>query len=321
MLRLNNRFFAVLGPNDGGGASGGAGSGAGGGAGGDSGGSGDGGGASGGAGGAGGAGGDSGASWLGSFPADLKGYVELKGFKDPVALASSYKELEKAIGVPKEKLLRLPDKDDDPAWNDIFSKLGRPEKPENYEVKVPAGMPDDFAKWAQENFHKLGITKKQGETLAAKWAERIQTQQQEAVGKAEIAQADQLKALKTEWGAAAVQNAKIVDDFTAAAGIDAKTQEKIEAVLGVDGYSKLMHGIVQKFGIKLGEDQYHGPSGGGSNSFGVLSPNQAKARIQELQSDPEWTKRYTNGGEKENREFTQLFAWAYPDQQDEQVFT
>jgi len=55
-----------------------------------------------------GAGGAGGEWYAGIADEGLRGYVQTKGFKDPGALAESYRNLEKLQGVPQERLLKLP---------------------------------------------------------------------------------------------------------------------------------------------------------------------------------------------------------------------
>src|SRR4051812_22872278 len=65
------------------------------------------------------------APWYGGVAdAELRGFAELKGWKSPDDALVSYRNLEKLQGVPPERLLKLPEKADDPAWSEIHGKLG-----------------------------------------------------------------------------------------------------------------------------------------------------------------------------------------------------
>src|SRR5690606_18358521 len=66
--------------------------------------------------------------WTSGFSDDLKGFVQNKGFKDPASVLDSYRNLEKLMGTPKERLLRLPENMDDAnAMGEIYTRLGRPQ--------------------------------------------------------------------------------------------------------------------------------------------------------------------------------------------------
>src|SRR5690349_8033208 len=88
------------------------------------------------------------AKWYSGFESpELRGFVETKGWKDPGAAVESYRQLEKTIGVPAERLLKLPDKADAPEWKEIRAKVGvgAPEKPEDYGIPVPEGIDPGYA--------------------------------------------------------------------------------------------------------------------------------------------------------------------------------
>lgn len=259
------------------------------------------------------AGAGTGNPWFSGFKADdVRGYIEQKGFKDPESLASAYWNLEKTRGVPQERLLTLPADDKPESWGPVYNKLGRPEKPEGYDVKGADGTPADFLAWQRQTFHELGLSKKQGDALSAKWNELVtasaagdQTAAKEALGQ-------QITKLKQEWGAAAKQNIEVVDAMVEKLGLDEATQKKMEGVLGFDGFAKLLYGMTQKFGIKLGESEFHGSDGGTSADFGAMTPASAKARRDELLSDPTYYKAWSAGDIAKKSEIDRLFKFIYP---------
>jgi hypothetical protein len=88
-----------------------------------------------------------------------------KGLDDVV---TSYRELESKLG----KSLTPPPDDAKPEdWNAFYAKLGRPEKPEAYEFKLPEGLPEnfpydgknavEFKNWA----HEAGLTPRQAQAV------------------------------------------------------------------------------------------------------------------------------------------------------------
>lgn len=254
--------------------------------------------------------------WTDGLADDLKGYVELKGFKDAGSVVSSYREFEKLHGVPKERLMKLPENlDDDTAMGEVYSRIGRPEKPEGYTLKVPEGVKPEFSQWAQQEFHKLGLTKKQGEKLVESWNARALADHDAATTAAKDAAQQQVQKLKEEWGAAYDQNSELVEKYLAKIGVDEKTLNALDHALGIDVVTKLFFNSMQKFGIgasQLGEHTFHGDDKGGGtgNGFGILSPAAANARLEELQTDKEWIARYAAGGKAEAAEFDRLTRWS-----------
>lgn len=248
-------------------------------------------------------------SWIDGFSEDLKGYVENKGFKDPATVVDSYRNLEKLLG-SRDKLLKLPDKEDDAeAWKEIYNKLGRPEKPEDYKLQAPDMDKDNgFSKWAEGTFHELGLSRKQAEGLAQKWNDYVAQGAQSLKENAQEKLKQEEAALKKEWGAAYEQNANIVDRAASALGLDDKTLQSLRDSMGSAAAMKFIHNL----GTKLGEGEYvSGNNQGGG--FGVLSPAAARNRIQALKADPDFVRRYTSGDAAAREEMTRLHQWANPE--------
>lgn len=249
--------------------------------------------------------GGQGQDWTSSLSDDLRGYVQNKGFKDPANILESYRNLEKFHGVPQERLLRLPEKEDDPEWNGIYERLGRPKEAKEYQIKVPEKMGDPkFAEWAKGTFHELGLSKKQAEKLAEKWngyigntlAERDQQYQHD------LAQQD--KNLQSEWGQAYSQNVEIAKNAAAKFGIDAQTIDKLEQSMGFAGVMKFMHRI----GAGLGEHNFVGDNG---KAPGVLTPEAARNEISRLMQDSDFAKRLSNDDAEAKQKWDRLHQQAY----------
>ena len=235
--------------------------------------------------------------WYSGMPEDLKGYVTTKGFKDPASVVDSYRNLEKLIGV-KEKLLQVPDNlGDEKAMADVWKRLGRPEKPEEYGIK---GENEKFAKWYQETAHKLGLNRNQAEALFKEYDAfaGAELQASEAQMKAE---SDKLISdLKTKWGSAYEQNLKVAQTAAQQFGIDTDMVTKLEQSLG---FAKTME-FLQSVGSKIGEPDFVGgkPLAEGK----ALSPAQARERINQLIQDKDWSNKYVNGDVQARQEMDRL---------------
>jgi len=240
-------------------------------------------------------------SWTEGFSEELKGYVQNKGFKDPAAVLDSYRNYEKLMGVPKERLVKLPEKEDDAAaWGEIYNRLGRPEKADDYKVEAFGGEKDgEVIKWAKGAFHEMGLTRKQAEGFSQKLNEYVaKTMEAEKVQvEAQVKKAEE--DLKREWGAAYNQNLNVAKMTAKKFGLTEEAADAIESVAGFGGVMKFLHGI----GSATGE---HGFAGGESGSSGILTPNAARAKIEELKNDPEFSARYLAGESKAVNEMTNL---------------
>lgn len=105
-----------------------------------------------------------GGDWLAGLSKDNRSLVEAKGWNAMDDVADGYRNLESHAS----KALVLPGDDasqDD--WAAFYDRLGRPEKPEGYEFRLPEGIPEDmpyddtlkaqFQAWS----HQAGLTPRQ----------------------------------------------------------------------------------------------------------------------------------------------------------------
>jgi hypothetical protein len=135
--------------------------------------------------------------WLGgSVPDDLKSELPtLSRFKTPADLAKSYVHLNKK----RNESLAVPAEDAKPEdWDAFYAKLGRPESPDKYELKLPEGAPmnEEMLKGFKELAHKSGILPKQAQA-ALEWYQGVNKQAVEAY---EAKSKEAVNALLQEWG-------------------------------------------------------------------------------------------------------------------------
>lgn len=252
-----------------------------------------------GAGGTGAAAGD--APWYSGIADEgLRGYVQNKAFKDPAALAESYRNLEKLQGVPQERLLKLPERSDDPAWGDVYTRLGKPAEAKEYGLQFE-GDPA-FAERFSGVFHEANITKPQAAKLNEAWnsyvAELLQQEEQARTQKDEAEMAE----LRTKWGQTFDQNAELGRRAGREFGL---SEDEFKAISASLGSGKTLE-LFQRIGSKLGEAAPFDPAGtGGRNGFG-MTPEQAKSRISALTADKDWGSKYLSGGVAEREEMERL---------------
>lgn len=234
--------------------------------------------------------------YAGFTDANTKQWVEAKGFKDTESLAQSALNQEKLLGVPKERLLKLPERmDDAAAMREVYTKLGLPETPEGYNLSMPEGSSPEFAKAATEWFHAEGLSQGQGQRLAEKFGKFAA----ESLAKHEAAELAESKAefdaLMAKWGGKADENTAIA---RAAAqeifGLDPDKMDAFERAAGSGRFMEAMH----KVGVLLGEHSLLGGNQGG-NQFGKTQA-AALQEINQLMTDREFGKKLYDAAHPEH---------------------
>ena len=226
------------------------------------------------------------------------GVIQTKGWQDANSIIKSYRELEKFTGRDKNDYIEIP-KGEDADMSAVYSRLGRPDKAEDYELQDT-----DFAKAAKEVLFKEGITKKQAKALEA-WLDEYSAAQYKAVE--EKAAADRetrekasMESLKKLWGADFDKN--IALSKNAAQDLDL-TDEEIDAVgniIGAERFGKILLGLSKPSDANQPLTGY--------KSGGQETKEMAKLRIDELKSDTEFMKKVAAGDEKSVQELLRLAA-------------
>lgn len=228
--------------------------------------------------------------WYEAADDSLKGYIQNKGWDDPIKAVTSYQELEKFRGASEDQLLVLPkDPEEEGAFDKIYDKLGRPEAPDKYAVELPEGIPVDKERvtGAQEIAHKIGLNQAQFDALA-KFDAEYQAHAMSAYNDERAkAQEIEYQQLQEEWGANAAEREEL-----ARRGLKAmlpKDMDKevvtaqIEEAIGTAATLKLFANVGDKLGR---EHTIH--DGEGAKPFGYTK-EQAKydkeTLMKEIQGD------------------------------------
>lgn len=240
------------------------------------------------------------ASWYDSAPDEVKGYIQNKGWDDPIKAVTSYQELEKFRGASEDQLLKLPKEDNPEEWAKIYNRLGRPESPDKYEVALPEdasidkGRLDIYAKIA----HESGITQKQFEALAKADAEYwLQTMQAEQK-RIQQEQEAEYEALKKEWGSNHAEREELSRrGLRAVLPKDADKDEllnKIENAIGTAATLKLFANVGERL---TREDSIHDTEGD-RPTFGYTREQAAADKsslMSELKADKQRLAAYNRG--------------------------
>jgi len=171
------------------------------------------------------------------IPTEYKEDKALANFQDMNQFVKSYLHAQKMVGLDK---IPVPNKyatDED--WNEVFKRLGAPEKPDQYKYKFDKGQEVDekALKAFNEVAQKNGLLPKQAESIVKFYNELNQQAVSQETSKMDAAQKEAETVLKTEFGA---EYGKRLD----------QAKRLAVATLGTDFLNK----TVLKDGSKLGDN-------------------------------------------------------------------
>jgi hypothetical protein len=142
--------------------------------------------------------GGSGNDFLQTIPEELRDHPSLSPIKDVENLARSYVNAQRLIGADK---VPLPVNPTDEDLDNIYSKLGRPETAEGYEIGVDGNIiTEDIAQSYADVAHKLRLTPDQASGILEYYKGMTNSASEMSV-EAETQQRNQTEmTLRKEWG-------------------------------------------------------------------------------------------------------------------------
>lgn len=261
-------------------------------------------------------GGQSGQWYSGFSSPELRGVVENNGWKSAEDAVRNYAELNKMLGVPKDYLLKVPKDDTDKdGWNQVYSRLGRPEKAEDYGLAALKNADPEYAAMIAGVMHEHGVSKKaataivekHGAFLEAYLAKQAEQGQQKAQAETEQ--------LKSEWGDKYQETVERGGQALKELWGD-QADAVVDALQSKFGVRSTAH-LIAKLADKSGEANFRasGEGTGGSSGFG-MSPDGAKAKIEQLKKDPDFVKQMFGDNKQQAaqaaEQMRRLMAIAYP---------
>lgn len=232
--------------------------------------------------------------WVQNLDQDARQLVQVKGYRSPNDLAKAYMHAERAIGSEK---IAIPGKEAKPEdWAQVWNKLGRPPKPDGYDLKKPhdaGSYNEELAGWYKQAAHQAGLTGKQATALHDTFVQYIQQhekiQNQQLEGKRQQLE----RQLEQEWGPSYDAN---LTTARRAAQLFADTPDMLQSLEYAIGGPQMLR-LFHRIGKHLGEDSMAGGSGRGQ---GNLSGSQARAEIARLQGDGEFSKKWLDKSHPEH---------------------
>ena len=230
-------------------------------------------------------------AWKGHLSDDIRSAEILGRFGDDGSgLASLVRELsgaQKLLG--KDKLPMPKDEEDKETWSEVWKRLGRPEKPEEYDLKDlerPEGLWDpDFESRMVQKMHELGMNQRQVRELMATYIEDAKSQLQDVAGAVEANRAESVKALRKEFGSA--YDGRLAVAREAAKQVFGGSLEKVSQMVLADGTALMDHPDMVRAFAKLGQQLQEAEIlGDKSQPIATgLSPQEAQKRLNQLMAD------------------------------------
>ncbi|TXI83550.1 MAG: hypothetical protein E6Q40_10810 [Cupriavidus sp.] len=217
-----------------------------------------------------------------ALPENLRTGVAAK-YANLADLVTGAENAQKLIGKPIDRLVEIPPNADAETRRGVLSKLGLPEKLDDYKVSAPKKGGDfvDVSKPAfaklREAAHGLGILPDQLQGLVEVIGESTQAGYDATVAAGNEKHANNIKALQTELG-------ETFDKTVADANLGIMRiggQELIDALNGAQmGTDPVVLKAFAKVGAMLAEDGGGGDKDGGGD--GPLNPSQLRGQATEL---------------------------------------
>lgn len=249
-------------------------------------------------------------AWTEGFDENLMNMVTNKGWENPSDLATSYMELEKFRGVDEKHLIKLPGGEE--GWDDVYTKLGRPEAPDGYELGFEVNETNQaHAEFLKSTAHKLGLNQKQLSDLVEAQDSFYAEREEFLENARQVEDKNSLQKLRDEeWGSKYEDNLSQAREAAKRFGVD---ESKLDAMCEVMGSADTMK-FFAEIGKAMGEAQVPAVEQGGA---GQMDKSRALAKVAELKMDNNFTKALgdpSHPGHKDAKaQWDNLFAIAYPD--------
>ena len=238
--------------------------------------------------------------WKTALPDELKNDATLQNFKDIESLAKTVVHQQKVLG----SRIPLPKNDDE--YNEVYTKLGRPEDPSKYEVNIPQDYEQFFKKENVDEFknvaHKIGLNNKQVNALLDYQVNSIKYEMQNEPASIAAEKDQTEQTLKQEWGYDYDKNVR-----AATRALNVYGDDELRDL--INNTSAGNNPAVIKFFAKLGAEITEDMAKNTQNNRLAVSPLDAKEEINKIMSDTNHP--YHKGDQMAVEKMRQLHEKAY----------
>ena len=224
------------------------------------------------------------------IPEDYKDEKSLQNFSTMDDFVKSYLSAQKLVGANKVAIPNKMATDED--WDEVYKKLGRPEKPDDYKYSFKDDeINQDQLKSFNETAHRIGLLPKQAERIIKFYNELNEQQQADQSKVFEEKQVEAMSNLKKEFGP--TYNKRL--DQAKKLATETLGTEMLNNTILKDG-SRLGDNVsvIKAFSMladKLSEDEIIKGEG-----TGYVTASEIEKEIAELTEDgsPYWNKTHPN---------------------------
>lgn len=206
--------------------------------------------------------------WMNNLPEDMRSDKNLSKFDDITALAKSYGELSSKLGNSVNLLGNEPTPEE---INSFYSKLGRPESVDGYELaqhEVPEGLEigEDQIKAFKQVAFDIGLTPNQTNAVYKAIGDQRVNDYNRHMKTLENAKVEVQQALDKKWGDKAEANREIMNRAYKHFAGDQSLDEFLK-VTGADSSIGLQE-MFYNIGVAMSEDRFiTGDHGGKKQAF------------------------------------------------------
>ena len=225
-------------------------------------------------------------SWRDALPDDIREHASLSTIQDVDNLARSYVHAQSMVGADK---IPIPGKwADDHDWNEVYTRLGRPDTAGEYELEVPDEHDEKLVGWFAEQAHANGLNNRQANAIVNAYIEMTGEQEAGEGVDIEASRAGVVADLRKEYGNAFDERIELGNGF-----IDSFGDEGLTEIVLADGSSltdnpafiKTLVNAAAYIHSNISEDAVVGNKDNVS-----ITPQEAQNRVNEMMrpDSPYW---------------------------------
>src|SRR5260370_34626008 len=252
--------------------------------------------------------------WHQGVEAETLGFWQHKGLdlSDPKVFATKiteqYRNAEKHLGVPADRLLQLPSKKadgnyDESEWKAIHQRLGVPKDVKEYDftgIKFTDGteLDEQFTTAMRSELHNANVAKDKAPAIVKAVIKYLDDADKAEATIRESEKKNQIEKVLKDWGAHRQENELLSLQALKRLEISQPEYDKLAGVIGYDRAAEIFR--------KIGSGFKEAPYVDGQTPGAPTTAASAQARLAELENDPGWRAKLVKHDTATWREFRAL---------------
>lgn len=225
--------------------------------------------------------GGSGHEFLSMLPEEIREHPSLSPIKDVENLARSYVNAQRLIGADK---LPMPVNPSDEDLDRIYSRLGRPESPDGYQLSVDGNIvTEDVASQFADVAHNLRLTPEQASGIMDYYRSAVENTGVANMEQSAEMQEQAMEALRQEWGraydqkiqaaASAAQEFMDADMFNMQLADGSRLGDNPDFIRAMANIADFKHSVTSEDTVSE------------SSQSNVMTPKEAQTEIDSIMND------------------------------------